>query len=91
MWIVCECDFIIVFNILKCYTKLSICAIGTYAGGTFMDTGKDVSDFKRFIELNREKLYANSVKADDISVNDEWMQENQWDEIYERQVKNQDG
>ncbi len=48
-----------------------------------MDTGKDVSDFKRFIELNREKLYTNSVKADDISVNDEWMQENQWDEIYE--------
>lgn len=56
-----------------------------------MDARKDVSDFKRFIELNREKLYANSVKADDISVNDEWMQENQWDEMYERQVKNQDG
>lgn len=47
-----------------------------------MDTRKAVSDFKRFIELNREKLYTNSVKADDISVNDEWMQENQWDEIY---------
>lgn len=77
-----RCDFIIVFDILKCYTKLSICTIGTYAGGTFMDTGKDVSDFKRFIELNWEKLYANSVKADDISVNDEWMQENQWDEMY---------
>lgn len=52
-----------------------------------MDTRKDVSDFKRFIELNREKLYANSVKADDISVNDEWMQENQWDEIYEMEEK----
>lgn len=52
-----------------------------------MDTGKDVSDFKRFIELNREKLYANSVKTDDISVNDEWMQENQWDEIYEMEEK----
>jgi hypothetical protein len=52
-----------------------------------MDTGKDVSDFKRFIELNREKLYTNSVKADDISVNDEWMQENQWDEMYEIEEK----
>ena len=52
-----------------------------------MDTRTDVSDFKRFIELNREKLYANSVKADDISVNDEWMQENQWDEIYEMEEK----
>lgn len=47
-----------------------------------MDTRKAVSDFKRFIELNREKLYTNSVKADVISVNDEWMQENQWDEMY---------
>ena len=52
-----------------------------------MDTEKDVSDFKRFIELNREKLYTNSVKADDISVNDEWMQENQWDEMYEIEEK----
>ena len=39
-----------------------------------------MDNFKRFVELNREKLYTNSVKADDISVNDEWMQENQWDE-----------
>lgn len=53
-----------------------------------MDTGKDVSDFKRFIELNWEKLYTNSVKADDISVNDEWMQENQWDEMYGAEGEN---
>lgn len=53
-----------------------------------MDTRKDVSDFKRFIELNREKLYTNSVKADDISVNDEWMQENQWDEMYGAEGEN---
>ena len=36
-----------------------------------MDTGKDVSDFKRFIELNREKLYTNSVKASIIILNAE--------------------
>lgn len=52
-----------------------------------MDTERDVSDFKRFIELNLEKLYTNSVKSDDISVNDEWMQENQWDEMYEIEEK----
>lgn len=46
-----------------------------------------MDNFKRFVELNREKLYTNSVKADDISVNDEWMQENQWDEIYEMEEK----
>lgn len=47
-----------------------------------------MDNFKRFVELNREKLYANSVKADDISVNDEWMQENQWDEMYEIEEEN---
>lgn len=36
-----------------------------------MDTGKDVSDFERFIELNREKLYTNSVKASIIILNAE--------------------
>lgn len=46
-----------------------------------------MDNFKRFVELNREKLYTNSVKADDISVNDEWMQENQWDEMYEIEEK----
>lgn len=47
-----------------------------------------MDNFKRFIELNREKLYTNSVKADDISVNDEWMQENQWDEMYGAEGEN---
>lgn len=55
-----------------------------------MEAVKNVNDFKKFIELNREQLYANAVKAKDISANDEWMQEDQWDEIY-KQEANQDG
>lgn len=55
-----------------------------------MEAVKNVNDFKRFIELNREQLHANSVKAEDISINDEWMQEDQWDEIY-KQEENQNG
>ncbi len=39
-------------------------------------------DFKRFIELNRDKLYANAENANDITLEDEWMQDDQWDEIY---------
>lgn len=58
--------------------------------GAFMEAVKNVNDFKRFIELNREQLYANAVKAEDISVNDEWMKEDQWDEIY-KQEENQNG
>lgn len=44
-----------------------------------MEMVKDINDFKRFIELNRDKLYAN-----DITLDDEWMLDNQWDEIYNK-------
>ena len=43
---------------------------------------KEINDFKRFIELNRNRLYVSAEKADDIALDDEWMQEDQWDEIY---------
>lgn len=52
-----------------------------------MEAMRSINDFKRFIELNRDKLYANSENADDITLDDEWMQENQWDEIYEQGEK----
>ena len=38
---------------------------------------KEINDFKRFIELNRDRLYASAEKADDIALDDEWMQEDQ--------------
>ena len=41
-----------------------------------------VEDFKKFMKLNRERMYQNVKKADEISVNDEWMKEDLWDEIY---------
>ncbi|CCY58466.1 putative uncharacterized protein [Clostridium sp. CAG:632] len=52
-----------------------------------MEAIKDVNDFKRFLELNRNKLYSNAEDADDITLDDEWMQENQWDEIYKQGEK----
>ena len=55
-----------------------------------MEAVKSVNDFKRFLEMNREKMYADAENTDDISVDDEWMQENQWDEIY-KQGEKQDG
>lgn len=53
-----------------------------------METVKDINDFKRFIELNRDKLYANAENANDIALDDEWMLDNQWDEIYKQGEKN---
>lgn len=50
-----------------------------------MEAIKDRSDFKRFMELNREKLYAKAIKSSDIKIDDEWMQEDQWEEIYKQE------
>lgn len=55
-----------------------------------MEAVKSINDFKRFLEMNREKILANAENADDISPDDEWMQEDQWDEIYKHGEK-QDG
>lgn len=52
-----------------------------------METVKSVNDFRRFMELNRDKLYANAENADDITLDDEWMQDDQWDEIYKLEEK----
>ena len=47
-----------------------------------MELIKNVDDFKKFLEANRERLYEVAENADDILIDDEWMQENQWDEVY---------
>ena len=52
-----------------------------------METVKDIKDFKRFIELNRDKLYARAENANDIAIDDEWMQDDQWDEVYMQEEK----
>lgn len=52
-----------------------------------METVKDIKDFKRFIELNRDKLYASAENANDITIDDEWMQDDQWDEVYMQEEK----
>lgn len=52
-----------------------------------METVKDIKDFKRFIELNRDKLFARVENANDITIDDEWMQDDQWDEIYVKEEK----
>ena len=56
----------------------------SYQGGTLR---RKEHSWKRFLELNRNKLYSNAEDADDITLDDEWMQENQWDEIYKQGEK----
>ena len=47
--------------------------------GVFVENIKNIHDFRTFLELNQDKIYKNTVNASNISSQDEWMRENQWD------------
>lgn len=53
-----------------------------------MESIKSVEEFKRFVQDNQELLYCNAINADDIAPDDEWMQDNKWDDIYQKEVVN---
>ena len=52
-----------------------------------MNTIKNIQDFKAFIQKNKKNIYDNAIDASSISIHDEWMEENQWDEIYQQEEK----
>lgn len=52
-----------------------------------MESIRNIQNFKRFLELNKDKLYAIAEDANSIRIDDEWMQEDIWDEIYECEEK----
>ena len=56
-----------------------------------METIKDVRDFKAFLKSNKEKIQTSTVNASDMSIHDEWMREDKWDEIYKKEGKNNGG
>lgn len=47
---------------------------------------RSVDDFEAFLDANREQILKNVVKIEDLSEDDEWFQEDEWDEIYEQEV-----
>lgn len=46
-----------------------------------------VEDFSAFMKSNGDLLWSKARKAIDIPYDDEWMQENIWDELYEEELK----
>jgi hypothetical protein len=52
-----------------------------------MDAAKTLKDFKKFLKNNQEKLYRSSIPASEIKPDDEWMQEDVWDKIYQKEVQ----
>ena len=51
-----------------------------------MDRTEIIKDFKCFLSTNREKLRDVTVAIKDLPVDDVWIQDDEWDEIYRQEV-----
>ncbi len=52
-----------------------------------MKTIKNTEDFQIFLREHGPEIRKKSVRLQDLSEDDEWVQENEWDKIYNRTVK----
>ena len=43
-------------------------------------------DFKLFLRDNGDKLLEHAIRIEDLPSDDEWIQDDVWDEIYEKEV-----
>jgi hypothetical protein len=54
--------------------------------GEIMDREEIIKDFKSFLNTNREKLRDVTIEIKDLPTDDEWIQDDEWDEIYKQEV-----
>ena len=45
-----------------------------------------VQDYKDFLKDNRELLHKNAVRIEDLSPDDDWILDEEWDRIYEQEL-----
>lgn len=53
-----------------------------------MEHIKTIEQFKKFMQDNYEVIKANAIHIDNIPIDDEWMQDDIWDEIYQNELEN---
>ncbi|MCI5603401.1 MAG: hypothetical protein SOV90_04190 [Lachnospiraceae bacterium] len=51
-----------------------------------MDKKEAIKEFKEFLNANRENLLKYAVDIKDLPEDDEWIQDDEWDKIYEQEV-----
>ena len=51
-----------------------------------MDKKEAIKEFKEFLNANRENLLKYAVDIKDLPEDGEWLQDDEWDKIYEQEV-----
>ncbi|WP_155831038.1 hypothetical protein [Butyrivibrio sp. MB2005] len=47
---------------------------------------KSVQDFKDYLKENRDLLHKNAVRIENLPPDDDWILDDEWDEIYKQEV-----
>lgn len=56
-----------------------------------MNSTDTVAKFKKFFTENQDKFIEHSINLRDIPSDDDWIQDDVWDEIYEREGNKKHG
>lgn len=51
-----------------------------------MEKIETIQDISNFINANREKLLERAIDIKDLPIDDAWIQDDEWDEIYKQGV-----
>lgn len=53
-----------------------------------MEAIRTIQDFKDFMNANYNNIYLNAIKAEELTLEDEWMKEDEWEAVYQQEEKN---
>ena len=53
-----------------------------------MEAIRTIQDFKDFMNANYNNIYSNAIKAEVLTLEDEWMKEDEWEAVYQQEEKN---
>ena len=52
-----------------------------------MEKIETVEDFREFLRNNRNKLISHAIKVEKLPPDDEWIKDDSWDEVYEKEMR----
>ena len=50
-----------------------------------MEKIETIQDFKHFLNSNRANLLEHAIKVEDLPSDDEWIRDDDWDEIFKQE------
>lgn len=53
-----------------------------------MEAIRTIQDFKDFMNAHYNNIYSNAIKAEELTLEDEWMKEDEWEAVYQQEEKN---